>query len=224
MSAHPVFSLPVFFTIKPETIEQQVSEAIANCKSVITDCLKQPQYSWQNLIVPIEEADDKLGKLWSPISHTNSVLSSDALREAHDKCLPSLTEYGTWVKQHGELYTAYAALAESPEFATLSTSQQKVINNALRDFKLSGVALPNDKKQRYSEISHRLSIMSSQFSNNLMDATHGWVKQVENESELSGLPESALAAAKQAAEAKQLSGWLFANSSHKCNAHLRSLT
>ncbi len=201
--------LPVFANVQPEVIEKQVQAAIAHCKQVIEDCLKQPSFSWQNLIAPIEDADDRLHKLWSPVSHMNSVVSNDELRQAHDACLPLMSEYGTWVGQHQGLYQAIKSIKESDGFDTLSAAQQKVINNELRDFTLSGVALPEDKKQRFAEIQAKLSELASKFSNNLMDATLAWTKHITDESELSGLPDSALAAAKQAAEAKQLDGWLF---------------
>ena len=120
-----------------------------------------------------------------------------------------MTEHGTWVGQHKGLYQAYQTFSESEEYQSLSASQQKVITNALRDFKLSGIDLSEDKQQRYGEIQTRKSELSSTFSNNVLDATAAWQKVVTEESELAGLPDSAKAAAKQMAEAKELDGWLF---------------
>ena len=122
---------------------------------------------------------------------------------------PLLSEYGTWVGQHEGLYNAYASLKASDEFATLSEEQQKVIENAVRDFTLSGVALPAEQKKRFAEIQAKLSELSSTFSNNVMDATMGWTKHITDEAELAGMPESALEAAAQAAHQKDLQGWLF---------------
>lgn len=209
MPIQDLSGLPKFSQISPEQIQPAIEQAIAKCKQQITALLEQPNYSWDNLIAPLEEADDALSRIWSPVSHMNAVVSSDDLREAHDACLPLLSDYGTWVGQHKGLYQAYQAIANSESFANLSEAQQKVINNGLRDFTLSGVALDERKQQRYAEISSRLSELSSQFSNNLMDATLGWTKHITDQSELAGLPESALAAAKQAAESKELEGWLF---------------
>ncbi|ALT00005.1 oligopeptidase A [Lacimicrobium alkaliphilum] len=204
-----VQALPRFSEIRPEHIRPQVEQAIAHCKSEIERLVKQPQFSWDNLVMPLDEADDKLSRLWSPVSHMNSVVSNDDLRQAHDACLPLLSEYSTWVGQHEGLYQAYKAIKDSAEFAELSQPQQKVIDNTLRDFELSGVALADDKKKRFAEIQSRLSDLSSAFSNNLMDATLGWSKHVTDKEQLAGLPESALDAAAQAARQKDLQGWLF---------------
>ncbi|MEC8375178.1 MAG: oligopeptidase A, partial [Pseudomonadota bacterium] len=131
------------------------------------------------------------------------------LREAHDACLPLLSEYGTWVGQHEGLYNAYTELQQSDEFSSLSEEQQKVVENAVRDFTLSGVALPKEKKERFAQIQAKLSELSSTFSNNVMDATMGWTKHVTDKTLLTGMPESALDAAAQAAHQKDLQGYLF---------------
>jgi oligopeptidase A len=201
--------LPMFSAILPEQIKPAVERAIAHCKTVIEQVVESGDTSYANIVEAIDEADDKLGKIWSPVSHMNSVVSSDELREAHDACLPLLSEFGTWVGQHEGLYNAYKALRDSSEYTQLKESQQKQIDNTLRDFTLSGVALDADKKQRFAEIQAKLSELSSTFSNNVMDATMGWTKHVTDEGELAGLPESALAAAQQAAHQKDLQGWLF---------------
>ena len=204
-----VDGLPVFSQIKPADIKPALEKAIDHCKETIDEVVASGDYSYANVVAHIEEADDRLGKMWSPVSHMNSVVSSDELREAHDSCLPLLSEYGTWVGQHEGLYKAYTALRDSDEFSTLDEQRQKYIEDTIRDFTLSGVALPQEKKARYAQISARLSELSSTFSNNVMDATMGWSKHVTDETQLSGMPESALAAAKQAAAAKDLQGWLF---------------
>ena len=202
--------LPPFASIKPEHIVPAVTQAIADCEAVIASVLANDNaVTWDNLVAPLEESDDRLGRIWSPIGHLNAVVSSDELREAHDACLPLLSEYSTKVGQNQALFLAYQSLHDSSEFATLSTAQQKVITNALRDFRLSGIDLVDDEKQRYGEITKRLSQLTSTFSNNVMDATLGWQKEITDEALLIGLPESAKAAAKAAAESKSLSGYLF---------------
>ncbi len=202
-------ALPRFSDISPEQIRPALEQGIAQCKTTIDQVLQQDSYSWENLVAPLEEVDDQLSRLWSPVSHMNSVVSSDALREAHDACLPLLSEYGTWVGQHKGLYDAYCQIQNSVQFANLSQAQQKVITNAVRDFKLSGVALQDDNKVRYGEIKSRLSDLASTFSNNVMDATLNWQKHITDAGILVGLPESALGAAKQLASSKDLQGWLF---------------
>jgi len=203
-------TLPVFSEILPKDIKANVEEAIDDCKQVIADVLSSTkEYTWKSLVEPIDDIDDTLGKLFSPISHMNSVVSSDELREAYESCLPLLSEYGTFVGQHKPLYQAYQQLADSEHYNTLNTAQKKVIDNTLRDFTLSGIALADEQQKRYGDISTRLSELSSQFSNNVLDATQAFTVNITDEAELAGLPESAKEAAQALAVEKDLSGWLF---------------
>lgn len=204
-----LFDLPCFSEIKPDQIEAQVQRLIVNCKSTVEEKLMQSHFTWDNLIAPIDEVEDQLDKYWSPVSHMNSVVSSDELRNAHDSCLPILSEYSTWVGQNKTLFDAYVQISEDDSFSSFSEAQQKTVKDAIRDFKLSGVALPEDKKKRYGEIKAKLSELSSKFSNQVMDATLGWTKLVTDENELDGLPDSAKASAAQTARQKDLQGWLF---------------
>ncbi|GAA0792467.1 MULTISPECIES: oligopeptidase A [Pseudomonadati] len=202
--------LPLFSQIKPEHIKPAVEQAIENCRSCIDDLLaKNSVYTWDNLIAPLEDVDDELSKVWSPVSHMNSVISSDELREAHDDCLPLLSDYGTYVGQHQGLYQAYKSIHQSANFAQLTQAQKTVIEHSLRDFELSGIGLCDADKVRYGEIVKRLSELTSNFSNQLLDATQAWTKLITDEAELAGLPESALGAAKAMAEANEQTGWLF---------------
>ncbi|MFB2865934.1 oligopeptidase A [Aeromonas sp. MdU4] len=203
-------SLPPFSQIKPEHVQPAVIQAIADCKQKISDVLAQREpHTWDSLIAPLEEVNDRLSRIWSPVSHLNSVLNSEALREAHDACLPLLSEFQTYVGQHEGLYQAYLALSQSDDFPLLSGAQRKEIQNTLRDFRLSGIGLSAEAQQRYGEIQARLSELASRFSNNVLDATQGWSKLVADAAELAGLPESVLAAARQMAELKGKEGWLF---------------
>ncbi|MFC3122403.1 oligopeptidase A [Agaribacter flavus] len=201
--------LPKFSEIKPSEIQDKVKAAIVNCKETIEKLVTSKEVSYRNVVELLEEADDQLSKLWSPIGHMNSVLSSDELREAHDACLPLLSEYGTFVGQHKGLCDLYIALQQSEEYKSLSQASKKLIDNAVRDFKLSGVALPEKEKTEYAKIRAELSELSSTFANNVMDATLNFTYHTTDEAELSGLPDSAKAAAKQAATAKELDGFLF---------------
>ncbi|MFM4838855.1 oligopeptidase A [Aeromonas veronii] len=203
-------SLPPFSQIKPEQVQPAVIQAIADCKQKISDVLAQRDpHTWDSLIAPLEEVNDRLSRIWSPVSHLNSVLNSEALREAHDACLPLLSEFQTYVGQHEGLYQAYLALSQSDDFPLLSGAQRKEIQNTLRDFRLSGIGLPAEAQQRYGEIQARLSELASRFSNNVLDATQGWHKLVADEAALAGLPDSVRAAARQMAELKGKEGWLF---------------
>ncbi|CAK1883260.1 oligopeptidase A [Vibrio crassostreae] len=202
--------LPPFSQIKPEHVKPAVEQVIEACRNKIEQVLEgNTSPSWDNLVAPIEEVDDRLGRIWSPVSHMNSVVNSDELREAYESCLPVLSEYGTWVGQHKGLFEAYKAIKASEAFSALNRAQQKTITDALRDFELSGIGLPADEQHRYGEISKRQSELGSQFSNNVLDATMGWSKQITDVAELAGMPESALAAAKAAAESKEQEGYLL---------------
>lgn len=202
--------LPAFSKIKPEHVKPAVEHAISDCKKVIEQVLADNTvFTWDNLVLPIDEIDDVLSKLWSPVSHMNSVVSSDDLRDAYESCLPILSEYGTFIGQNERLYQAYLSVKNSDKFEQLNIAQQKVITNALRDFKLSGIALSDDDKKRYGDIATRLSELSSSFSNNVLDATHAFSVTIENKEELTGLPESALAAAQELAQSKEQQGFTF---------------
>jgi oligopeptidase A len=212
MSRNPLLEksqLPDFEQIKPEHIQPALKECIEHARQTIDDVLARGDFSWNGLIEPLTDADEKLEHVWAPVSHLNSVVSTPELREAHDSCLPLLSDYATYVGQHKGLFDAYETLRNSDEFAELTEAQQKLINDTLRDFRLSGVDLPADKKKRYAEISSRLSDLSSTFSNNLLDATHAWTCLITDESRLAGLPDSIKEAAKETAADQEKEGWLF---------------
>ncbi|MDO9046810.1 MAG: oligopeptidase A [Methylobacter sp.] len=203
-------TLPMFSQIKPEHVVPAIDQLLTEARSSVEQHLQATQhYTWKNLIEPLEDVDDKLNKAWSPVSHMNSVVNSDELRDAYNACLPKLSAYSTEMGQNEALFKAYRFIAESDEFATLDTAQQKIIRNALRDFKLSGIDLDNEKKQRYKEISQELSALASNYEENLLDSTNAWNKIIRDEQDLAGLPESALAQAKQTAESHNESGWMI---------------
>ncbi len=203
-------TLPMFSQIKPEHIVPAIDQLLAEARSSVEQHLQATQhYTWKNLIEPLEDVDDKLNKAWSPVSHMNSVVNSDELRDAYNACLPKLSAYSTEMGQNEALFKAYRFIADSEEFATLDIAQQKIIRNALRDFKLSGIDLDNEKKQRYKDISQELSALASNYEENLLDSTNAWSKLIRDEQDLAGLPESALAQAKQTAESHNESGWMI---------------
>ncbi|MDP5292883.1 oligopeptidase A [Oceanimonas sp. CHS3-5] len=202
--------LPPFSQIKPEHVKPAVEHAIADCKKRVETVLaRHEEFTWDNLVAPLEEVNDHLSRIWSPVSHLNSVMNSDELRQAYESCLPLLSEYHTWMGQHQGLFEAYQGLADRDDFKKLSLAQQKEVANTLRDFRLSGIALEAEQKRRFGEIQARLSELSSTFANRVLDATQAWHKQVTDQSELAGLPESALAAAEAQAKARELDGWVF---------------
>ena len=201
--------LPAFSKIKPEHIKPAVEAVIKTCRETIETVSKIENPTWENFYLPQAAAGDQFSRAWSPVGHLNAVKNSPELREAYQACLPLLSEYSTWAGQHKGLYEGYLKLKNSPAFESYSLAQKKAIENSLRDFELSGISLPEDKQKRYGEISARLSELSSDFSNNVLDATMGWDIVITDESQLKGLPESALEAAKLSAESKGKKGYRF---------------
>jgi oligopeptidase A len=201
--------LPPFSEIKPEQVEPAIDQLLAECRAVVERVLNGNETpDWNNLVVPLEQSHDRLAKAWSPVSHMNSVVNSDEMRDAYNACLPKLSQFWTEMGQHQGLFEAYEKLASSEAYNDLDEAQRKVIDNTLRDFRLSGIALADADKKRYGELQQKLSELTTKFSENVMDATDGWSKLITDEAELAGLPQSALAAAKQLAQAKGEEGWL----------------
>lgn len=202
--------LPPFSKIQPQHIKPAVEQIIADNEAAIEQILNTTEvFSWETLQKPLDALDDRLSQAWSPVGHLNAVVNSEALREAYNSCLPLLSAYATKLGQNRGLFEAYQAIADSADFSALDATQQKIINDTLRDFQLAGVALEDNDKVRYGEIEQKLSELTSQFSDNVLDATMAWRKLITDEAELAGLPESALAGAKQLAEANEQQGWLL---------------
>ncbi|SBS29615.1 Oligopeptidase A [Marinomonas aquimarina] len=203
-------TLPEFSKVEPNNIVADLEALLEKNRADIAAVVeKNAEPTWASLVTPLDEIHDRLGHFWSPISHLNSVQNTPEIREAYNGSLPKLSDYYTELGQNKALYEAYKALAESDEAQSLTPAQTEALTQTIRDFELSGVGLEGEAKKRYGEISSRLSELSSQFGENVLDSTRAWSKLITEEAELAGLPESALAQAKQMAEAKEQEGWLF---------------
>jgi oligopeptidase A len=201
-------SLPMFSTLDPQAMPKECELLLAESKRQVALAIADERSpDWANLMAPLEEIDDQIGRFWSPMSHVHSVLSGDAWREAYSKCLPMLTAYNSEMGQNRPLYERVQALAESDEFARLSGPRQKAVRNMLRDFVLSGVALDGDKASRFAEIQQRLSELSTAFSNNVLDATDGWEKLIDSAELLKGVPPTVLDNLRESASAKGFEGY-----------------
>lgn len=204
------YTLPPFSRIKPEHVEPAVTQAIDTAREAVNQLLANiAEPTWESLVEPMEEIEASIDHVWSPVSHMNSVVNSDELRQAYNACLPKLSEFGTELGQNEDLYRAYKALADSDEYQSLDTAQKKVIDNAVRDFRLSGVELEAADREQYKKITQKLTELSAKFEENLLDATHAWKKHITDESMLSGLPPSTIAMAEQFAKRDGLDGWVF---------------
>ena len=203
-------TLPEFSKVEPKNIVADLEALLEKNRNDIAAVVeKNAQPTWASLVTPLDEIHDRLCQFWSPISHLNSVQNTPEIREAYNASLPKLSDYYTELGQNKALYEAYKALAESDEAKSLTPAQAEALTQTIRDFELSGVGLEGEPKKRYGEISARLSELGSQFGENVLDSTRAWSKLITDEAELAGLPESALAQAKQMAEAKEQEGWLF---------------
>ncbi|MDH5591634.1 MAG: M3 family metallopeptidase, partial [Gammaproteobacteria bacterium] len=202
--------LPAFSTIQPQHIESALDQVLSEARLTVENLLQTiEQPTWQTLVMPMEALDASIDKVWSPVSHLNSVMNSDELRVAYNACLPKLSQFGTELGQNEDLYKAYKTLADSSAYTDLDVAQKKVIDNALRDFRLSGVELSKQDRDRFKQISQLLTEQTAKFEENLMDATHAWKKHITDEALLAGLPESTKAMAAQFAKRDGLDGWLF---------------
>ncbi|MDH1264832.1 oligopeptidase A [Pseudomonas sp. GD03944] len=205
------FDLPPYSSIRPEHVEPAVDTILADNRVAIAELLSRQSGAptWENLVLVFDELHERLGRAWSPVSHLNSVCNNAELRAAYEACLPKLSEYWTELGQNRALFQAYDALATGPQAAGFDVAQKTILEHALRDFRLSGIDLPEAEQQRYGAIQMKLSELASRFSNQLLDATQGWSKLVSDEAALAGLTDSAKAQMKQAAEAKGQDGWLI---------------
>ena len=202
--------LPDFSAINASHAEPAVDHLIEINRAEIERLLNSTSnYTWANLVQPLEEMEEQLSRAWSPVSHMNSVVNSDELREAYNACLPKLSAYATEMGQNERLFHAFKQIADGDEYQKLDQAQKKIIDNSLRDFRLSGVELSVEKKAQYKEIMQKLSNLTSKFEENLLDATQGFSKLITDEKQLAGMPESALGLAKQAAEQQEKQGWLL---------------
>jgi len=202
--------LPRFAEIRPEHVAPAIDQLLAENRALIARQLSdEVPPVWDDFVLPMEDANERLSRAWGPVGHLNAVMNSPELREAYNAALPKITQYYAELGQNLALFQKFKALRGSPEFGTLSAARKKIIENELRDFRLGGAELPEDKKARYLELQERLAELSSRFSDNLLDATNDFTLIIENRNELNGLPEDVLQAAQAAAREKNENGWLF---------------
>lgn len=203
MSLH---TLPNFSNIDTQTVAIQLDSLLAKHLLALNNLLNDTTvFTWDNLMYPLEEMEDELERFWSPISHLHAVLNTKALRACYEACLPKLSAYHAAIGQNQALYDAVNTLDKS----LLDTAQFKIVEDTLRNFRLSGVALSPEHKRRFEDISTRLSTLSNQFDNHLLDAVHDFAYQVTDSTKLAGLPEHAVATAKALADEKGLAGWVL---------------
>jgi|TARA_R110000851_G_scaffold332391_1_gene508362 oligopeptidase A len=206
----PIDQLIDYERITPELIEPAIDELIAGarqCIETIADPATPAQ--WDTLIEPHEAYSAKLGRAWSVAGHLNAVVNTPALRDAYNRCLPKITEFSTWVGLHRGLYEQYQRLYKSPHYKTLPAVRQRIIELALRDFRLGGVQLEGSARERYAALSDEEARISQKFSENCLDAVDEWHTLVTDPDQLAGIPADVVSAAARLAKENEQSGWRF---------------
>jgi oligopeptidase A len=200
--------LPAFDAIRPEHVEVAIRELLTRHRAQIGEIESTGDPSFASVVEPMEELQHELTRAWSPVSHLNGVMNSDALREGYNACLPLLSEYGTDISQSEKLYRAYLAVLER-DGDRLDAAQKAVIEHALRDFRLAGVALDGPKKDRFKTVMLELSALGAKFEENVLDATNAFTYAVTDEDLLEGINATVLEQARNRAAAKGEIGWLL---------------
>ncbi len=200
--------LPHFAAIRPEHVEPAIRSLLESSRSQVAAIEATDPPTFATVVEPLEELGHRLSRTWSPVSHLNAVMNSTPLREAFNACLPLITDYQTDLAQSTALYRAYAAVAER-EAATLDPVQRRVVEQMLRDFRLAGVALEPQKKQRFKAVMLELAGLQSKFEENVLDATNAWRRHVTDPAELAGLNEAIVEQARQRAHDARQEGWVL---------------
>jgi oligopeptidase A len=200
--------LPPFAKIRPEHVEPAVREVLERGRTRISEIAALTRPTFASVVEPLEELQHKISRTWSPVSHLNAVVNSDALRISYNACLPLLSAYHTDLSQSEPLYSAYRAIAEQ-EGPALGPVQREVIEHALRDFRLAGVGLDTASKERYKTVMLELSQLQAKFDENVLDATNGWKYHVTDASQLRGLNETLIEQGRRRAHDQRVEGWIL---------------
>ena len=200
------YTLPPFDRLLPEHVVPGIDTILAENRAAIAELGSAPA-TWEAVPAVLEQLQDRLDHAWAPVSHLNAVMNSEAWREAYNGTLPKLAAYSTELGQNEALFTVYEALEKSRGFADFNQAQQQSIRYALRDFRLSGIGLPADKKKRFADIQEKFAELSSGFADSVLDATQAWGLCLDDDSRLGGLPDSAKGLLAALAQQKDQSGY-----------------
>jgi oligopeptidase A len=200
--------LPPFDQIRPEHVETGIRELLTESREAIRRIEALPAPDFASVIEPLEELQHRLSRVWSPVGHLNGVMNSEALREGYNACLPLLSDYGTELGQNENLYRAYESV-QSRDGARLNDEQRAVLEHALAEFRLAGVALTGEKKERFRVVMLELSSLAAKFEENVLDATKAFTHQVTDAKDLEGLNPTILAQARERAVSEGKEGWVL---------------
>ena len=189
-----------YAAIKPEHIAPAIEQLLGTARDAVSVAANpELPVSWDAIVTPLDDASEPLWRAWSVVGHLNSVVNTPELRDAYNAMLAKITEFSTWVGLHVGLYSQYQRLHQCPNFENWSPARKRVIELALRDFKLSGVELQGEARTRYAEVSDQQSQVSQKFSENVLDATDAWSLVIEDRKRLDGVPEDVIASLKDSA-------------------------
>jgi oligopeptidase A len=200
--------LPRFDAVKPEHVASAMDELLAAGRRAVEAALRA-RATWDEFVAPLEDANERLSRAWGQVAHLHAVMDQPPLREAYNAALPKVSQYWTELGQNLQLFQKYRELHGSGELQALSAARQRIVENALRDFRLGGAELPLDKKQRYAEVQEELAKLSAKFAENVLDATNAFSIVVDDEKRVRGIPADVLQAAREAAEKEGQRGWKF---------------
>ena len=196
--------------VKPSDIAPAIDFLLEQAQQAVDHAVDpNTPASWNDLVEPLEDATESLGRSWGVISHLNSVADAPELRTAYGEMMPKVTAFFSSLGQNLALYQKFKQLNQSADFSQLSAAQKKVIENSLRDFRLGGAELSDAQKPRFAQIQDEQALLGKAFSDHVLDATDGFVHLVKDATDLAGLPEDAIAAAADLATQKNLTGWAF---------------
>jgi len=197
--------LPRFRDIRPEHVGPAMDALLADARAAVRAAESAPP-AWETFVAPLEDATERLGRGWGQIAHLHGVMDSPALREAYNASLPKLTQFWTELGHNARLFEKYKQLRASREYESLSPARRRIVENALRDFRLSGAELPPQQKARFAAIQEELARLGAKFSENVLDATNAFAHYA-GEAELAGVPEDVRTAAREAARAEGREGF-----------------
>ena len=202
--------LPRFDRIEPAHVRPAIDALLTESRALVAQLTTGAvPATWKDFVAPLNDGIERLSRAWGIVGHLHSVNDTPDWREAYNALLPEVSRFYAELGQNLALFAQYKALRDSADYASLSAAQRRIIDNELRDFRLSGAELPEAQKPRFQAIQEEQAALSTKFSENLLDATNAFAEYVNDESELAGLPNDVIQAAREAAEKEGKSGWKF---------------
>ncbi|HEX5125863.1 MAG TPA: M3 family metallopeptidase [Rhodocyclaceae bacterium] len=202
--------LPRFDAIEPSHVAPAMRQLLADNRTLIGHLESdEVAATWANFVAPMIDAGERMGRAWGIVGHLHGVMDTPPWRDAYNEMLPEVTRYSAELGQNLKLFDKYRALRNSSEYKQLNATRQRIVDNEVRDFRLSGAELPAEHKPRFQAIQEELAGLAAKFSENVLDATNAYSEHIENEALLAGIPDDARQAARATAERAKKPGWIF---------------